>query len=82
MSVIHYLLVYDLRARRLLETRALKDADEAAVEYGKAERQHLDRPDIEIVIIGADSLDTIRRTHGHYFATGGPEIKLPEFVGA
>jgi hypothetical protein len=82
MSVIHYLLIYDLRAGRLLETRAFESADEASAAYSKAERQHLDQPDIEIVLIGADSLDTIRRTHGHYFATGGPEIKLPELVGA
>ena len=27
-----------------------------------------DISDFEIVLIGADSLDTIRQTHGHYFA--------------
>ncbi|MGH2973476.1 MAG: hypothetical protein ACRDLL_01210 [Solirubrobacterales bacterium] len=81
MSVIHYLLVYDLRAGRLLRTEEFENADEAAIAYGQAEREHLDQPDIEIVLIGADSIDTIRRTHGHYFATGGPDIKLPELAG-
>jgi len=81
MTVIHFLIVYDGRARRLLEARPFDDADEAATAYGLAERQHLGQSDIEIVLIGADSLETIRRTHGHHFGMGGPGIRLPELAG-
>lgn len=30
---------------------------------------HATDTNIEIVLIGADSIDTIHRTHGHYFST-------------
>lgn len=78
MSVVHFLLVYDLRARRLLEAQPFESADEAAVAYGRAERDHVGDDGIEIVLVGADSLDTIRQTHGHYFTDGHPQVILPE----
>jgi hypothetical protein len=81
MSVVHYLLVYDLRARRLLSRQEFDDASEAAAAYAKVEREHLNDLDIEIVLVGADSLATIRRTHGHYFATGRA-VKLPELAAS
>lgn len=80
MSVIHFLLVYDARARRLISSQDFADADVASAAYARAEREHIDEPDIEIVLVGADSIETIRKTHGHYFAAGGPELQLPELA--
>lgn len=78
MSVIHFLLVYDLNTRRLLQAQPFESADEAAAAYGRAEIEHIDDEGIEIVLVGADSLDTIRQTHGHYFTDGHPQVVLPE----
>jgi len=80
MSVIHFLLVYDLRARKLISSLRFRSADEAAAAYGEAEREHVGNSDIEIVLVGADSLETIRKTHGHYFPDEIGEVKLPELA--
>ncbi len=77
---LHFLLVYDLRQRRLLRAERYSDADEAAVAYGQAEREHLKDRGVEIVLVGADSLETIKSTHGHYFANGEPTLVLPELA--
>ena len=80
MSVIHFLLIYDAHAQKLLSSQEFSDADAAAAAYARAEREHMDEQHVEIVLVGADSIETIRQTHGHYFAAGGPEITLPELV--
>jgi hypothetical protein len=45
-------------------------------------RTQVDRnQDLEIVLVGADSLDTIRKTHGHYFTKAGA-VTLPELAAS
>ena len=70
MSLIHFLLVYDPRARRLIDVRTFDDAAEAMAAYGQAERDQLDDRDTEIVLVGSDSLATVKLTHGNYFSDG------------
>lgn len=64
----HYLLVYDRDADKLIETiefgRNWKKAVDA---YDKKEREYWGRPRIEVVLIGSDSLETIKITHANYF---------------
>jgi hypothetical protein len=79
MILIHFLLVYDLRERRLVDVRQFTDAKAATDAYGRAELEHLDDRDTEIVLVGSDSLETVKLTHGHYFS-GGAEIVLPELA--
>lgn len=68
MSVVcHFLLVYDHGRQRLLEQKAFTDALKAAAAYAAAEKQHRNDRDLEIVLVGADSIETIKQTHGHYF---------------
>lgn len=65
----HFLLIYDHKAQSLRDERvfAFKESDAATTAYQEAERQYQGQADIEIVLIGADSIETIQRTHGHYF---------------
>jgi len=77
MSVLHFLIVYDLRRQHLVSAREFRSAVEAAAAYGDAERAHVGDDSIEIVLVGADSLATIRQTHGHYFADGQRIVALP-----
>ena len=78
MSLTHFLLIYDLRQQRL-EVRQFADATKATDAYGQAELEHLGDQGWEIVLVGADSLDTIRKTHGHYFSKAG-DVTLPELT--
>lgn len=67
-GMIHYLLVYDHEAERLVSSQEFKDAGAATVAYSKAEQLHAYSNKLEIVLVGSDSIETIKRTHGHYFA--------------
>jgi hypothetical protein len=67
MAIIHFLLVYDLNKQHLISTAEYTNADEAAAEYARLEEKHRGDKDLEIVLVGADSLETIKMTHGQYF---------------
>ncbi len=74
MSLHHFLLVFNLRERHLVEVKNFyEDADRATECYSERELEYRNRPDaqdFEIVLIGADSIETIKRTHSHYFDFG------------
>jgi hypothetical protein len=64
----HFLLVYDHTAGRLLEEIPFGGDSEAAVAaYAEKEREYGARDRVEIVLIGSDSIDTIKVTHANYF---------------
>lgn len=71
MALRHFLLVYDLRAQRLISQRQFDDGAEAAAAYSALEAENQGRADLEIVLVGADSIETIKRTHAHYFDPSG-----------
>ena len=66
--VLHFLLVYDHQKQELAsKPQRFDDGAEAAAAYAEFEAAHRDDANLEIVLVGADSLATIMRTHGHYF---------------
>lgn len=66
---VHFLLVYSYDAQELIEQREFSASDEAVMAYKEAEARYRGRSDhFEVVLVGADSLETVVRTHGHYFA--------------
>jgi hypothetical protein len=75
MSLIHFLLVYDLDREALVGApQEFADPSEAAAAYAELEQEHRNDSNLEIVLIGADSLETIKSTHANYFerdAVGG-----------
>ncbi|MBZ5735033.1 hypothetical protein K8Z61_11035 [Nocardioides sp. TRM66260-LWL] len=69
---IHYLLVYSYSEQMLIREVAFTDAGAATVAYREAEEEFRGRSDhFEVVLLGADSRETIMKTHGHYFASTG-----------
>ena len=66
--LVHYLVVFDHEAQRAAEeVREFDDPGQAAAAYEAAERRFVDRADIEVVLIGSDSLETVKLTHPNYF---------------
>jgi hypothetical protein len=64
----HFLLVFDHAAGKLVETTKFGDNGEKAVQaYSEKERQYQDQRNMEIVLIGSDSLETVMLTHANYF---------------
>jgi hypothetical protein len=71
MPINHFLIVYDLHEQRLVDfTPFENDVVRATEAYAEMEREFRDRPDrenFEIVLVGADSRETLERTHSRYF---------------
>lgn len=65
--LVHFLLVYDHEQDKLIHKEQFTDADEAVRVYFAKEQECRDRKLIEIVLIGSDSLATVRLTHANYF---------------
>jgi hypothetical protein len=63
----YFLLIYDLDSRALQHEEFGRDYIAAAQRYSETEEAHRDSEAIEVVLVGADSFDTIKRTHSHYF---------------
>lgn len=64
----HFLIVFDHHAGRMVQLEEFGENSEAAVAAYAAKEQELrDQDDIEIVLIGSDSLETVRLTHANYF---------------
>jgi hypothetical protein len=74
MALQHFLILYSLRNAQLVQMEEFgSDVDRATAAYADLEREYRDRPDhddYEIVLVGADSLDTVRITHSRYFRRG------------
>lgn len=66
----YFLLIYDVPARSV-EVEPFEGNVEAALDrYAVLEAEHRDEEAVEVVLVGADSLETVKRTHGHYFDQG------------
>ena len=66
-NVNHFLIVYNI-PNRLADVVSFGVDYHAAVDaYDHAEEEHRDDPDIEVVLLGSDSIDTLKRTHSSYF---------------
>jgi hypothetical protein len=65
MAIHHFLLLHSLLEHKLL---VVKDfgADRRSMPT-ECEATYRGAAGVEIVLIGADSLDTVRQTHAHYF---------------
>ena len=75
-DVIHFLLLYDVEHARLVEVRQFRDPEEAVAAYERAEVSHRDDASVEVVLLGADSLDTLKVTHANYFRSDSREELL------
>lgn len=64
----HFLLVFDHDAGRLIENTSFgRDGARAVVAYAAKEKEYEEQPRVEIVLIGSDSLETVKITHANYF---------------
>lgn len=73
-AVVNFLLVFDHAASTLVRSERFNDPSQAAAAYSAAEAEFSGNDDMEIVLIGADSIETIRSTHGHYFNGERPAV--------
>lgn len=71
MAIEHFLLLYNVRRSELISVEAFgSNVDRATDAYSELEREYRekdDHEDFEIVLVGADSIDTVHKTHSRYF---------------
>lgn len=80
-EIQHFLIIYDIPSGTAKVRRFGTDYDGAQAAYAEIETEMHERDDLDIVLLGADSLDTVKRTHSSYFrAEGDFESLLPEGV--
>ena len=78
-KTLHVLLVYRY-ADGQLDVLQFDESDEATAAYAAKEAELASQVDqYEVVLVGADSIDTIMKTHGHYFAKAGDSVERSLF---
>ena len=68
-AIQHFLLVFDHANDRLIAAREFgRDVERATEAYSEMEKEYADNNEIDIVLVGSDSLETVKTTHANYFA--------------
>jgi hypothetical protein len=68
-DIRHFLIVYDIPTAKAQVRDFGTNYEAAMAAYSEIEGEMRDRDDLDIVLVGADSLETVKRTHSSYFDT-------------
>jgi hypothetical protein len=66
-KLAYFLLVFDHGQGHLVYQEEFHDSTKAVEAYFAMEEQHRDDRNVETVLIGSDSIETVRITHANYF---------------
>jgi hypothetical protein len=69
----YFLITYDRSSGELTDLREFtaSERDVALQERFALERAHRRDTDVEVVLVGSESLDALKQTHSRYFKTAG-----------
>lgn len=82
-AIQYFILVYDMATRHVdVRDEFGSDIDAANRAYVALEDEFSAKGTYEVVLVGADSLDTIKRTHSPYFSTGTPREIVDDFIAS
>jgi hypothetical protein len=76
-DIKHFLVTRDVRREHTDVQEFGTDYDAAQAAYREAEWKTRDRADIDVVLLSADSLETIKSTHSSYFELKFLDSLLP-----
>ena len=66
-EINHFLVTRDVASGRTTVKEFGTDYEAAQAAYSAAEREAAVQQDVDVVLLSADSLETIKRTHSSYF---------------
>lgn len=66
-EIKHFLVSYDLVTEKTKVESFGNDYDAAQAAYAEAEQANAEDEKLDIVLLSADSLETIKQTHSSYF---------------
>lgn len=64
----YFLLTFRVADRSVAVEEFGADETAATDAYSRLERELGDNREAEVVLVGADSIETVRKTHSHYFS--------------
>ena len=64
---IDFLITFDHDARKQIGLEEFRDTAQALKAYCEREEQYRDDTRVEVVLLGAESIDAIKVTHSNYF---------------
>jgi hypothetical protein len=75
MPMRHFLIIFDSEQQRLVAAEDVGvDREEALRRYAACEQEHgMSRTRTQIVLVGAESLETVKRTHSQYFTASADD---------
>jgi hypothetical protein len=73
-EIKHFLVIFDPATGRVKVKSFGTDYDAAQTAYAKAEQANGMETSLDIVLLSADSLATIKQTHSSYFNGGSTEL--------
>ncbi len=76
-EIKHFLVTRDAASGRTTVKAFGTDYEAAQVAYSTAEREAAVQQDLDVVLLSADSLETIKRTHSSYFRSNLLSELLP-----
>jgi hypothetical protein len=79
---LYFILIYNVPSRQLEIHEFEHDYNAAADAYSKLELEHRKDAAMEVVLVGADSIETIHKTHSHYFAEHADDLFRQFLEGA
>lgn len=68
-DLLHFLILFDASRSALLDVRRFENADAAVEAYGLVESEYRDRPEVQVVLVASDSLESVKHTHANLFGT-------------
>lgn len=71
----HFLIVFDAARGGEPEVREFRRPAPALVAYRDAEDHYRDRPAVQVVLLAADSLATIKKTHPNFWRSGVEDLR-------
>jgi hypothetical protein len=77
-EIKHFLVSYDLDTGETEVESFGTDYDAAQAAYAEAERANAEDEKLDVVLLSADSLETIKQTHSSYFS--GARRRLEELL--
>ncbi len=76
-EIKHFLITRDSQRQETAVAEFGTDYDAAQDAYQAAEQAARSRPELDVVLLSAESLETIKRTHSSYFETKSLDDLLP-----
>jgi hypothetical protein len=73
-EIKHFLVIFDPATGQAEVRRFGTDYDAAQAAYAKVEQANGIGTSLDIVLLSADSLETIKQTHSSYFNGGSTEL--------